>query len=111
MGTGETTHLTQSRGVCNGTEVWKSPGEVGEFGRTSDHSHRGPRKSPSNVKDQVRLSGDVEIRDKDWEWGKYSHWKNPSNWVIDDGILSPTLRPVTWQGTTDKYQGVYRVGG
>ena len=42
-------------------------GDVGEFGGTSDHSHRGPQKSPSNVKDQVRLSGDVEIRNKDWE--------------------------------------------
>ena len=42
-------------------------GEAGEFGGTSDHSHWGPQKSPSNVKDQVHLSGDVEIRDKDWE--------------------------------------------
>ena len=41
--------------------------DVGEFGGISDCPHRGPRKSPSNVKDQVRLSGDVEVCDKDWE--------------------------------------------
>ena len=23
---------------------------------------------------------------------KYSHWKNPSNWVTGEGILSPTLQ-------------------
>ena len=42
---------------------------------------------------------------------KYSHRKNPSNWVTDEGILRPTLRSVMWEGTTDKYQGVHRVGG
>ena len=42
---------------------------------------------------------------------KYSHRKNPSNWVTDEGILSPTLWSMTWQGMTDKYQGVHRVGG
>ena len=27
---------------------------------------------------------------------KYSHRKNPSNWVTGEGILSPTLWSVTW---------------
>ena len=50
-----------------GLEFGGARGDVGEFDGISDHSHQGPWKSPSNVKDQVRLSGDVEIRDKDWE--------------------------------------------
>ena len=42
---------------------------------------------------------------------KCSHWKNPSNWVTGEGILSPTLRSLTWYGKTDKFYGVHRAGG
>ena len=40
-------------------------GDVGELGRRLDHLHWGPQKSPSNIKDQVTLSGEDAICDED----------------------------------------------
>ena len=40
-------------------------GDVGGLGGRLDHPHWGPQKSPSNVKDQVCLLGEVAIHDED----------------------------------------------
>ena len=45
----------------------EAQGDVGGLGRRIDHPQLGPQKSPSNIKDQVRLSDNVTICNKDWE--------------------------------------------
>ena len=49
------------RGVKQDWGLEEPGGDMGGLGGRLDHPHWGPRKSPSNVKDQVCLSGEAAI--------------------------------------------------
>lgn len=41
---------------------------------------------------RMRLPVDVRVRDGFLEWKEWSNWRNPSDWIVDEGCLERFLR-------------------